>query len=354
MPVSGVLLFATAVSAEQDLQTYLDSTNRVTLSLRFGLNITGKFKGVGSSFGSGVPLAAGRHTPNGDAYNYDNGYVLTDISGNAGGQSWYWGYDSSSQVNAGANTIALDRTVAVGMPGENSGDDSPYVGAELTYDYELGVKENWHHLRYGLEAAVNFMPISFSSGGLFNAMLSRQTDTYGYTPGTTPPGYNQPGELPYQGTFQGPNFVINVPPINSSTTLVPGATFLAQQHFDANLWGFRLGPYLEYPLNDKWSLHLSGGLAVGLIDANASWKETLNLPGGAGSITTSGGGSDVDLLWGYYVGLEAAYQINKDWGLEAGVQFQDLGTYSHNFGGRVAELDLSQSIFVHVGISYSF
>jgi hypothetical protein len=353
VPVSGALLFATAVSAEQDLQTYLDSTNRVTLSLRFGLNITGKFKGVGSAFSSGVPLANGRRTPNGDAYNYDNGYVLTDISGNAGGQTWYWGYDRSSQINAGANTIAFDRTVAVGLPSENHGGDSPNVGAELTYDYELA-RDQWRHLHYGLEVAVNYMPISFSSGGLFNALLSRQTDTYSYTAGTTPPGYNLPGELPYQGTFQGPNFLLNGPPGSSTTTLVPGATFLAQQHFDANLWGFRLGPYVEYPFNDKWSLHLSGGLAVGVIDANASWKETLNLPGGAGSISTSGGGSDAALLWGYYVGLEVAYQINKDWSLEAGVQFQDLGTYSHNFGGRVAELDLSQSIFVQVGVSYSF
>ena len=72
------------------------------------------------------------------------------------------------------------------------------------------------------------------------------------------------------------------------------------------------------------------------------------------STTAGGSGSDTSLLWGYYIGLEAAYQINKDWAVEAGVQFQDLGTYSHNFGGRTAELDLSQSIFVHVGISYSF
>jgi hypothetical protein len=347
VPVSGALLFATAVSAEQDLQTYQNSTNRVTLSLRFGLNISGKFKGVGGGFTSGAPLAAGRRTLNGDAYNYDNGYVLTDISGNAGGQTWYWGYDNSSQVNAGANTVAFDRNAVVGLPGENSGDDSPYVGAEISYNYELG-RDNWRHLRYGLEAAVNYLPISFSSGGLYNAVLSRLTDTYGYTPGTTPPS------APYQGSYEGPGFVINVPPVSSSTALVPGATFLAQQHFDANLWGFRLGPYLEYPFNDKWSLHLSGGLAVGLLDANASWKETLTLPGGGGSITRTGAGSDVDLLWGYYVGLEAAYQINKDWSIEAGAQFQDLGTYSHNFGGRTAELDLSQSIFVHAGISYSF
>jgi hypothetical protein len=353
-PVSGALLLATAVSAEQDLQTYLNSTNRVTLSLRFGLNITGRFKGIGANLAAGAPFAGGRRTPNGAPYNYDNGYVLTDISGNAGGQSWYWGYDSSSQVNPGNHTIAFDRTTASNLPGGSDQDASPYLGAELTYNYELGLKENWHQLRYGLEFAVNWMPIEFSSGGLYNATLTRVTDTYGYTPGTTPPGYNVPTDLPYQGTYQGPNFVINVPPVSSVTAQVPGATFLVQQHFDANLWGFRLGPYVEMPLSRRWSLHLSGGLAVGLLNGDASWRETLTLPGGAGAITSNGSGSDTDLLWGYYIGLQAAYQFNDRWGVEAGVQFQDLGVYDHNFGGRTVELDLSQSIFFHAGVSYNF
>ena len=138
VPVSGALLLATAVSAEQDLQTYLNSTNRVTLSLRYGMNITGRFRGPASiKFPTSFPVAGNRHTPNGDLYNYDDGYVLTDISGNAGGQTWYWGYDSASQVDPAAHTISFDRTtVPDRMPGA-SGDESEdlsRIGAELTYN----------------------------------------------------------------------------------------------------------------------------------------------------------------------------------------------------------------------------
>jgi len=37
-----------------------------------------------------------------------------------------------------------------------------------------------------------------------------------------------------------------------------------------------------------------------------------------------------------------------------GVQYQNLGIYRHNFGARQAEVDLSNSIFVTIGISRTF
>jgi hypothetical protein len=336
----------------------LNATNRLTLSARFGFNISGKFTGAGSAFSSGVPLAAGRRTPDGDPYNYDNGYVLPKYGGSNPQYpyTWYWGYDAASQVNAGAQNIGFDRTIATGLPSETASDDSSYVGAELTWTHELGRNET-HRLSYGFEAAFNFMPIDFNSGGLSSATLSRSTDTFGYTSGTTPPGYTDPSQLPYQGTFQGPGFVIgdspSAPPV---TTSVPGATFLAQQQFDSNLWGFRLGPYLEYLLSDKWNLRLVGGLAVGLLDAQANWQETLTLPAslGGGALNASGQGNDLSVLWGFYAGLDVGYQFSKSWGVEVGAQFQDLGVYNHDFGGRTAELDLSSSIFVHAGITWTF
>ena len=85
-----------------------------------------------------------------------------------------------------------------------------------------------------------------------------------------------------------------------------------------------------------------------------SWSETFTMPNASASVSRSGGGDNTDLLWGGYVNLQAQYQFNNRWGVEAGVQFQDLGTYDHNFGGRGVELDLSKAIFLHAGISFSF
>lgn len=347
-PVIGLLSAAAAASAQdndQPDQSQWLSTNRFSLSFRMGLNISGKFKNIGNSFSTGTPLAGNRRNPDGDPYNYDNGYVLTDSSGNFGGQTWNWGYDNANQVNSAANTISFNRTVATGLPSEMSGNGSPYIGPELTYDYTIGKKND---MSFGVEAAVNFMPIGFNSGGTVNATLSQQTDTYSYTPGTTPP------PAPYQGSRGGPGFVINVPATSSTTVLIPGATFIAHQHLNANLWGVRLGPCIEWPMTRKLDVFLSGGMAAGLLNASASWDETLILPSGAGSLTAHGSGHDTSLLWGYFVGAELAYQFTSHWGVEGGAQLQDLGVYDHNFGGRVLELDLSDSIFVHGGISYSF
>ena len=63
-------------------------------------------------------------------------------------------------------------------------------------------------------------------------------------------------------------------------------------------------------MSEKLDLRLSGGLAVGLLDANESWTQTLTpLPGG-GSATATGGGDAFETLWGYYASLDADWQIN--------------------------------------------
>jgi hypothetical protein len=342
--LTGALLFASVASAQSQQDDQRNSTNHLSLSLRFGMGISAKFKGIGGGLQPGTPAANGRRTPDGDAYNYDDGYVLTDVSGNFGNQTWYWGYDNSSQVSG--NQILFNRTTAPGLPSSKSADDEPYTGVELTYERQLGIKENWHNLRYGIEGAANYMPISLNLNNRFTGNLSRLTDAYGFTPGTTPPS------APYQGTFNGPGFVIDSIP-TSTINAISGATILEQDRFEANLFGFRLGPYLEYPINDRLSLRASGGLALGLLDASASWRQSISIPG-EGTTLLSGQSERLTVLWGGYVSVNAAWQLSEHWNVEGGVQFQDLGKYSQKLGLRKVELDLSHSVFILVGIGYTF
>jgi hypothetical protein len=46
-------------------------------------------------------------------------------------------------------------------------------------------------------------------------------------------------------SFQGPGFVLNYPHAGSVSAPSSRATLLVQQDFDSDLWGFRLGPYVD-------------------------------------------------------------------------------------------------------------
>ena len=324
-------------------QAQTNRLNRFSFDARFGLNVTARFKNLGRL----TLQPATRTTPDGTPYNYDDGYVLTDISGNYGGQTWNWGYDQPSQISG--NNILMSRTQIDANTASPAGksEDNPNLGAELAYNRELGQRGKMH---YGIEAAVNFFNISLQDKSSFAGGVFRTTDAYPFTPGTTPP-LTPPT---YQGTYAGPGFVLGDTPVSSTTTFLPGgANITGQRQFDANIWGFRLGPYAQIPLGTNFDLSFSAGLAAGLVCSSASWHETVTVTGGP-TATSAGRGSDMSLLLGGYASAKATYHLSQRWSLEGGVQFQTLGVYDKSVGGRKVELDLSKSIFIVVGLGYSF
>lgn len=334
-----VLLFAALTAAAQD-----DGTNRLTFSARLGFNISARFKSLNS-----LPAPhVSRTNPHGDAYNYDDGYVLPDATGNFGSQTWYWGYDDSSRQIFGNNILMSRSTLAGGAPAVTVEDDPGY-GAELAYNRLLLTRGQW---RFGFEVAANYLNLSLSDNGSVGANVLRTSDPYPFTPGTTPPAATPAS--PYQGSFEGPAFVIGDTPGPAIQSIVAnGATIFGQRQFDADVWGFRLGPYVELPNWKKLRLSVSGGLAVGYVDGKVSWSETASI-GGVRGTTVSGSGHADDSLFGFYIGATAAWQFSERWSAVAGVQYQNLGTFSHTFGGREVELDLSKSLFVTFGVGFSF
>jgi hypothetical protein len=315
--------------------------NRFSLNARIGFNITARFKDLGRL--SLVPNT--RTTPGGDPRNYDDGYVLRDISDNFGGETWYWGYDNGSQVSG--DSILMSRSTPLASSSSPFGveESDPQLGAELAYNRELFRHGEQH---YGLEVAANFMNINFDDRGSFLAGARRTTDAYPFHPGTTPP------LAPYQGTFGGPGFVLGDTPVSSVTRLVAnGATVSGQRELDANIWGFRLGPYADFPVGTNWNFSLSAGVAVGLVDTSAKWNENVFINGNLAA-RSRGQGDDLGLLWGGYVSGKVSYRLSDHWRVEGGAQFQALGKYDERIGGRRVEVDLGKAIFVTAGLSYSF
>jgi hypothetical protein len=132
-----------------------------------------------------------------------------------------------------------------------------------------------------------------------------------------------------------------------------GASIVGHRQFDADLWGFRLGPFLELPMGSRFNLGLSAGLAGGWLDGDASWNEAAMVNGVTGpSISGSGHGSH--MLWGFYAEGDFSWQFAKRWSAVVAAQYQDLGKYNHSFGGREVEVNLRNSVFFTAGISWSF
>jgi hypothetical protein len=323
-----------------------NSLNRFSFDARAGFNISARFKSLGSF--RLQPNA--RTTPNSSPYNYDNGYVYKDVSGSVDGQTWNWGYDNSASQISGNNILMSRSTVASsvssGGSGGVDGDDANY-GGEFVYNREIGKQGNLH---YGIEVAANYMNVALNDNSPIFGNAARVTDAYPFTPGTTPP-LAPPA---YQGSFGGPGFVIGSTPVSSTTTGIPGgATIVGHRQFNADIWGLRLGPYLEFPISQRLNLSLSGGLAVALVDGSASWHETAYISGG-GTGGSIGSGHDLNLLFGGYLSAKLAWQLSQRWNVEGGVQYQNLGRYEHSLGGRAVELDLSRSMFVTFGAGYKF
>ena len=323
------------------------NVNRFLLSGRIGFNVSGKFSGIGNGLFTGVTPTP-RFTPDGDPYNYDDGYLLTDSSGNLGGQTWYVGYDDSATQISG-NELLLSRSTATANAPGNDQDADVSVGFEVTYQRQLGSKERF---TWGVEASFNYQPIKFSDNGSYAATVTKVTDAYAFTPGTTPPDAT-PGS-PYQGSFNGPGFLFGDTVVGTSSQIIPGGATISGRHeFDGNLFGLHLGGYGTYQLGTNWQASMSGGFALGFLSADVSWSEQGTSPGG-GSTSLSGGGSDSDVLFGFYLGASIAYDLGKNWSVIGGVQYQYFGDYENDFSGRTVEVDFSGSLFVTVGISKSF
>jgi len=340
--LSAAVCLAAHVSAASE-----EFTNRFTASARVGFRISGQFKGIGNGLFTGGPVTP-RLTPDGDAYNYDDGYLLTDVSGNLGGQTWYVGYDDSATQISG-NQLLLSRSTANASLSGADQDADNSVGFEVAYQHQLGYNKDY---AWGIDASVNYQPVHFSDNGNYAAAVTKVTDAYAFTPGTTPPSAT-PG-APYQGSFGGPGFLFGDSIVGTSTQAIPSGAMISGSHeFVGRLSGGHLGAYGERQFGQRLRAGLAGGLALGILTADAGWSETATLPGG-GTVSLSGIGSDVDVLVGFYLGATAAYKLTEDLHVLGGVQYQFLNDYSHDFAGRTVELDFSGAIYVTLGLSWSF
>lgn len=123
--------------------------------------------------------------------------------------------------------------------------------------------------------------------------------------------------------------------------------------YEAQLFGLRLGPYIELPLSSRLALDLSGGLALGLVNSDYTFSETLTIAQ-VGTLNSQGSASESELVVGAFASMELWFALSRDWSAFAGVQYQYFGSSTITAQGKNATLDLGESIFVTLGLGYAF
>ncbi len=294
--------------------------NRFSLSYRAGFNIKADFKNLGQPVVPGGPSVTG--------LSYDNGFVRPNSVPNDAGLSWNWGYQNANQVVGDNIVMTSSQRRSLGSGKE----DSPANGVELSYNRRLGW---WGKAAWGLEGALNYTGLEIRNDGKSPAL---KADAFSLG-GATPPA------APYSGTPDGPGILISQTPT--------AATLSTHSRLETTVAGLRLGPSAEYPFNERWSVGASGGFALGWANSDLHFREIVTV-GGTSATLQSGSGSNSDWLPGWYVGANVAYKPCRSGSIFAGVQFQDVGDQTMRVLDKQVKLDLSQSIFLNVGLSYSF
>jgi len=312
----------------------VDNANWFSFGPQFGLNINARFNHVGNV----NPSSPGPATGGGADRTYDDGFVHVDSSGDAGGQTWNWGYQNAKQVQGSTLTLHSASSAMDGTLNEN---DNSAIGFDLAFGRNLGTVLGG---KWGLQAAFDFSTISIRDNNPLAGTGTLTSDSFSLS-GVIPP------LAPYSGSFNGPGPLLGDTPTRtaaSDTVLITG-----QRTLDAQVYALRLGPYYEFLFGQRWSGRLGGGLALAMTDTRYSFNETVTFGSGL-VVNNTGSSSGAEFRAGGYVEGKLLYAVTPSTSLFAGAQYENLGTFSRNAGNEQAQLDMGSSVSVLFGFQWGF
>jgi len=334
-----VLLGALALTvAAEDQEEDEGWTRHFRVGMQIGLNLKAEFSATGQFGLSGHPAGAA----GGGDHIYDDGYVKVDQTGNAGGYTSYWGYNSPSQYDPVAHTLTLHSAQSFTYNGNSSGKDDPYLGLDAAYGGQLF---RWGQAQIGWELGFAFLPISIQGSHQSPSVLNRTVQTFD-TGGIVVP------TAPYNGGPSGLGPLIQDNASNSQTDTVPG-TVNVTSTLDADLYNIRLGPTATWQFGGRWTLEASAGFAAGIVAADCHFAESIVLADGS----HAGGNARIgatDFVYGGYAAAMLAYRIEKQGDIYIGAQFMPMGDALVSGAGRQARLDLGEGVYLSAGLHWPF
>jgi hypothetical protein len=315
-----------------------DWTQHFRIGALVGLNINAKFSMNGTFNISGNNPANGI---------YDDGYVRVDNTGNAGGQTAYWGYDNNSQYNLANQTLTMHANTSFSAANSANDDGGPFPGFDMAYGDDLWY---WEHARVGWEVGFDLLPISITDNQPMSAAVNQST--YVFNTGW-PAGVPIPS-APYQGLPNGgpgEPTISSAPPSVTSQTL-QGGTITGTHSLDVMFYALRLGPSFSWDLSKQVGISLAVGPAVGVVSGDYKYDETITINGI--SVHNSGRFGATDMVFGGYVNATAMYRVEKHGDIYAGVQYMPMTDATFSSAGREGRLNLNGQIYFTVGVNWPF
>lgn len=310
------------------------------------IGLKADFRGLGDFNSPNSPAPTG----GGQDYNYDDGFVNVDSSGNIGGETWNWGYENASQynpANGGSIDFSLTNSLANGRAGE---DNETGAGVELFAYYDMGAI-NVGGLRergatWGFRGGLHYARVDIGSSAATATDLTKLTDRF------TLDGVIAP-LAPYTGTFAGPGPLLNDSPGRTITTGGQGL-ITGSRDLDVHLTTFNFGSYLEIPVTRKIDFTLEAGVSAAIASGSYHYQSE-TVAAGLGSQSSTGSDSDTSVLPGVYLGIGGSYQLNDSWSIQAAGRYQYMDQFEIGKSGESdAVLSFDSAFVLSLGAVYSF
>jgi hypothetical protein len=277
-------------------------------------------------------------------YNYDDGFVHVDSSGNLGGETWNWGYENDSQYNpqgGGSVDFTITNSLSNGRADE---DNRAASGVELFGYYDMG-SAGFAGATWGFRGGLHYARINIDNDDAVSSNLTTITDRFSLD-GVIPP------IAPYTGSFSGPGPLLNDSP---TRTIAPGGVALiaGSRELDVHLTTLNFGSYLEIPVSQKFHVMLEAGLSAGIASGSYDFTSATSVSG-LGTQTNSGSDSGTSVLPGLYLGVGGNYQINQAWSVQVAGRYQYMDELDFEASGTTGALSFDSAFVLSVGALYSF
>ena len=304
-----------------------------------GFNINANFSMRGKFAISGNAAAAGV---------YDDGYVLVDRTGNAGGYTSFWGYNNASQYDPagvsahGPGTLAMHNSSSFSAAGDSKDNGGPFPGFDMVYGDNLWY---WKHARVGWELGFSLLPVNIKDSSPMSASVNQSTYIFG-TGGIIMP------DAPFRGGPSGQGPIIYGTPDSATSQTISGGAVTGDRTLDVIVYSVRFGPSFYWDVNEYLGFSLGAGPALGIVSGNYSYNENI-IAGGLSSHNT-GSFSGTDVVFGGYVNGTLMYHVINDADIYLSAQYMPMGSATFSSGGRESKLNLGGQLYLSLGVNWPF